>query len=1007
MIFCDNAHRRLGLVAGAVAAVLAQASFTAVAQESQSEEDIAAATQSSTVTEVLEAVVVTGSRIRRDEFNSAEPVTVITAEEITQAGFISGTDALQSTAVTSGSAQINNYYAGFVVDGGTGVNTLSLRNLGPARTLVLLNGRRLAPAGTRGSVLAADLNVLPTGIIDRIEILEAGASSIYGSDAVAGVVNVLTDTSFRGLEIEAQVNAPEIGAGDDTRVSASFGFGADNLEVIGSFEYRKRNAIARNDQDWFDCPRGGYLDGAGGGFGSGDNVGFDGSPCFTLDNGGTTINTLGVPTRQAVSRLTGALANFSRLVPDASVVDGPTPGFKGVSLYSRDTFSPAMEEEELVTPVEIFTGFVQTTYSLEALGNAELFGELLATRRESSSQLWRQFSLDYTTGSLLVPEIFRSGIFLAPNETSSGQFVAARAFIDFGLTNSAQSVEYVRLGTGLRGDFIVPDWRYEAYAGRSWTRGTYEIESFLTDRVANSLQVVQNPDGSFTCASIATNPTCVAAPPLNADTIGGRLPQEYKDYILQNTIGNNRFYEDTFSFTVDGPVFQLPYGDVQLVVGAEYRDQKIDDTPDANAIRGNLLGLTSSVPTRGTDSVSEIFGEVFIPIIADRPFFESLSLNGSVRYTDYDSYGSDTTYKIAAEWEIFQGAGLRYSYGTSFRAPALSEQYLGATSGFSSGANDPCDADKFPADPASYTPAQQQRAANCAAIGIDVTTFQQNNGITVLTLGGAELGLAAETSTNWSVGAVITPPLPESVGSLALAVDYFNIEVNDGVSTLGSTTILNRCYGAEAFDPSAGFCRFVSRDANNRLEVQSGYINLSTDIVKGWEFTGRFASDVFNGRMILNVNLTKYEEQSTRQFQDEFLTDANGITTVPDMTGNLDLTFAIKNLTLRYGVEWIAGSSGTYDYLGFNNQTGQVNQALVDLYKQFYKFEVGDYYLHSLSAQYRVSDKLQLTVGARNLFDKRPPEVSADLFSLVGNSPIYSGYDFIGRTLFLNTVYKF
>ena len=148
-----------------------------------------------TTAEFDQAIVVTGSRIRRDEFTGTEPMTVITAEEITQSGFNSATDALQSNAVTAGAGQINNYFAGFVTDGGTGANTLGLRNLGPARTLILLNGRRLSPAGTRGSVLAADLNVLPTAIVERIEVLKAGASSVYGSDAIAGVVNIITDRS--------------------------------------------------------------------------------------------------------------------------------------------------------------------------------------------------------------------------------------------------------------------------------------------------------------------------------------------------------------------------------------------------------------------------------------------------------------------------------------------------------------------------------------------------------------------------------------------------------------------------------------------------------------------------------------------------------------------------------------------------------------------------------------------------------------------------------------------
>ena len=262
------------------------------------------------------AIVVTGSRIRRpDEFSTTEPITVITAEEITQSGFNSATDALQSTAVTAGAGQINNFFGGFVTAGGTGANTLGLRNLGPARTLVLLNGRRIAPAGTRGNVLAADLNVLPTAIVERIEVLKAGASSIYGSDAVAGVVNIITDAQTRGLTIDAQVNVPEVGAGVDRRISATFGFDSDRLNLIGSVEYRKRDALRLNDRGFTKCPIGGFLSGEGTPFGSGDGIGFGGNPCFTLDNGGVTINTLGLPTRAGIGRTSGLPGNFNRFVP--------------------------------------------------------------------------------------------------------------------------------------------------------------------------------------------------------------------------------------------------------------------------------------------------------------------------------------------------------------------------------------------------------------------------------------------------------------------------------------------------------------------------------------------------------------------------------------------------------------------------------------------------------------------------------------------------------------------
>ncbi len=635
---------------------------------------------------------------------------------------------------------------------------------------------------------------------------------------------------------------------------------------------------------------------------------------------------------------------------------------------------------------------------------------MLATRRKSSSLLYRQLSIDYLQGSPLLPVEFRNGVFALPTNTSSGQNIAARAFIGFGLTNSSQKVDYVRAGGGLRGDFFLSGWRYDAYVGKSWTDGTYEQDSFLIDRLAFATDAVQLQNGTFQCRSQASNPSCVAAPVLNADTIGGRLPQAFRDYILVNTIGTTKFRETTAVFNIDGPLFALPGGDVQLALGAEYRKQRIDDTPDDNSIRGNLLGLTAGTPTRGTDNVKEVFGEIFVPILADRPFFHNVNLNASIRYTDYASYGSDITYKVAGEWEFFRGFGIRGSYGTSYRAPALSEQFLGATSGFIGAANDPCDADNFPRangqpNPGAYTPAQQQRAANCATIGLNVATFQQNNGITSFTRGGAETGLSAETSRNWSVGAVVQPRI-SSTTTLALALDYFDIKVSNGVSALSGTTILNRCYNDVDFNPNQGFCRFVTRDANNILSVTSGFVNLSEDIVKGYEFTGRFATDLFGGRFTFNANVTKYTEQSDRTFPEEILLDSNGTTNVPDWVANVDATYRTGATTFRYGVSWFDSSSGTAEFNQTSRTTGVVNQAAVDQLNEFYQIEVPDYFLHSASVQFDIGEKFEMTVGVRNLFDKQPPKVTV-YYTTIGNAPLYSGYDYTGRQWFVNTNFKF
>src|SRR5688572_19696890 len=200
-----------------------------------------------------ERITVTGSRILRDTFNSASPVQVITRDETLMSGFDSTTAALQGTGVTAGSAQINNAFGGFVTDGGPGANTLGLRGLGATRTLILLNGRRIAPAGTRGAVGTTDLNVLPSSVIDRIEILKDGASSIYGSDAVAGVVNIITRKNIQGVTFEGQYNHPEDGGGETRRASITAGWTGDRGFLSGSLELYDRNSIRLGQRDWARC----------------------------------------------------------------------------------------------------------------------------------------------------------------------------------------------------------------------------------------------------------------------------------------------------------------------------------------------------------------------------------------------------------------------------------------------------------------------------------------------------------------------------------------------------------------------------------------------------------------------------------------------------------------------------------------------------------------------------------------------------------------------------------
>ncbi|MDO9608961.1 MAG: TonB-dependent receptor [Brevundimonas sp.] len=940
----------------------------------------------------VEDIVVIGSRIRRDNYNAPSPTQVVTREEATLQGFASTTEALQSTAVTGGTSQINNSYGGYVTDGGPGANTIGLRGMSPSRTLVLLNGRRVSPAGSRGSVGAADLNVLPTAIIDRVEVLRDGASSVYGSDAVAGVVNIQTRQNFEGVTVEAQRNEPleANGAGGSTRLSLTAGVRGDRWRAAGSVERYERDELTLRDREFTRCQTDGFRNGQ-------DSIDplTGQSKCYpitTTGSNGVTINTIATGATTGVAAPGAVGTTFNRWRPNSAVTTGLV-GFEGVGgtgndVNVRDTFEDRMLNESLVTPVDITTLYGEVGYDLQALGNAEIYGEALFNQRKSSQTGYRQLALDYAVGSPLIPTNLQGSVAFADQGLNQGDDVGVRAFIGFGNDHSEQEVDFGRYVVGIKGDFFLPEWRYDAYASYSRSKSTYTSEQFLTDNLIASLDVVSNGSGGFQCADLASNPGCIAAPALTTQTIAGALPQDWVDYVFRPVTGTTEFIEKVVSFGIDGPLFSLPAGRVMGYFGAEWRESEIDDTPGLDSQLGNTYNYSTSAITRGSDSVKEVFGEIEAPILVDLPGVRELTLNGSFRYTDYDSYGDDTTYKVGLVYRPIDWITLRGTYGTSYRAPALFEQYVGATSGFLSNASDACN--EFGADGVNAN-----RVANCRAEGLP-DTYEATTGVQVITEGGADAGLSAETSTNMTVGLVIQPPLPSGWGDLAFAVDYYEIEVENGVSRTGAAEILDRCYDSnpEDFAADAGFCRLVSRDpADNGLTVSDSYVNLATDNVKGLDYTVRYRKDVGPGTALFNLAVTQYTEISSKLFAEDPLEDYTGMINNPEFTGTADVSYAWDKWRVRYGVEWIQGTD-SYAYYEEDPATSDLD------------LETDDYWLHNASVQY-ASDGWTATLGVRNLFNEDPPTISSGYYNRVGNAPLYSGYDYLGRTAFVNLTKSF
>ena len=322
---------------------------------------------------------------------------------------------------------------------------------------------------------------------------------------------------------------------------------------------------------------------------------------------------------------------------------------------------------------------------------------------------------------------------------------------------------------------------------------------------------------------------------------------------------------------------------------------------------------------------------------------------------------------------------------------------MGATSGFLNQSGDPCNNWDSP------TNAGTVRGKNCKSEGLPAG-FNATSGIQVNGVGGREAGLKAETSENKSLGIIFQPELATGWGDLAVAVDRFDIKVDNGVASIGGSSILSKCYDDPAFRAGGSFCRLVSARAagTNALVITNGFINLATDVVRGIDIAVRYTNDVGTGRLRTNLSLTRFDETSNKLYATDPLLDNNGTITNPTWSGALNVNYTVKDWTYFYGLEFV-GKTSTYDYYTAQGYTGY------EAATSTFKLDTPDYFLHAASVQYKDTvGKWSATLGVRNIADTKPPMISAQGgYNRVGNAPLYSGYDYMGRRIFLNVSKSF
>ena len=921
-------------------------------------------------TEPAKDIIVTGSRIKRDPFSSPDPLEVIETTREEMRGRSGTAQIIQGSPAAAGSFQQGNFLQGLSATGGTGANTISLRGLGAQRTLTLLNGRRLGPAGIGLDFGPADLNVLPETAIDRIEILKTGASSVYGSDAIGGVVNVITRRNTDGIEIGANTELPFQRGGEIYKVFGTFGKTYERGGFTISFQYDKQTGLRAGQRDFSRCQQDLLYDPA-----TGDRVDIDPAtgrpPCLNRDLfGGTAFE---------VAAFAGPFA-FQTFYPSGDP-DGPVPGFSSLDPFNFLQFYGTADSRYLrsfiYSPIERIGLFADGAIDTGLLGGSELYGEVLASQRDSTNFNWGP-------RALIVPES-------APLNPFGGD-VQIKPLLP---SPSKTRVRYVNGTVGLRGDLAVrrgwlKNWSYDAYVSYSRSEGRSRVRLPLRDRYEALIGATVDPtSGRLQCPASAP-PGCIPLNLLDPETLT-RFPENGFDYLYPEVeVDETTFDRVLANLSFSGDLFDLPAGAIGAAIGVEYRDESFGLQPIDQRFSGNYLEVVENPFVEVGQTTSEAFGELQVPLLKGQKFADDVTLNGSLRYTKYSGYEADWTYKIGLRWQFSPSIGIRGTYGTSFRSPDVAQRSRAASRVERPAIFvDPCV--NWGANP---SPAIQE---TCARDGIPAG-FNGGGGLVTLLEGTRDL--RPETSRAWTASIVWTPQF----ANLNVAIDYFDIRLEDEPTNLGVGTVLANCY-ALSFLNGPGFCQFVRRDTDPTsptfqalLQVDGRDINALYRTSRGIDVALRYQRDFRFGTVRLDSQNTYSLENEVSEL-DGTVVDFAGTFQNPRFNGNLQLSLQRNDWTVAWSTDYFSPvrERGVPKpaifpaplYYGDSFEPRQVR----------YVADAGWYFLHTLSFRYKATN-WELLGGIRNVFDRAPPAISA-VGLRVGTAPLASQYDLIGRTAFL------
>ena len=785
--------------------------------------------------ETLEEVIVTGSRIARSTFENSTPVATFDSDFLSETGEINLADVFRKIpAVGVGLGPDSSVFAP-----DPGATFVNLRSLGVERTLVLVDGRRRVP-GTKFNG-AVDVSTIPVSMIDRLEILTGGGSAVYGADAVTGVVNLILKKDFEGFEGSVTVGQSDGGGADSEQASLLYGLSfadGDGQLTVGA-SYNMQDPLFPFDRDWSEKPNGYEMPGI-------DPT--SSSFITTLDDYRFTSTAPGGtffaldPTFTGCARYT-VDPNLRVTENDIYPLNDPFLGPQCASWLAGggDGFNES-RYGQLRSEIEMTT--VMATAEFDFSDNLTGFVNLDLASGESTTL--GQPTFDYDTvllrsNPLLPPDV--AALMDAQEFLLGGVLFVSKTHENLDPVSTLNERDTFTLALGLEGSF--GDYTWDA----SYQRGEFEMDTTMLndrreERYYAAIDVIADPvTGQPVCRDEAMR----AAGCVPISVLGTEPPSaEASAFIHYDTPYYTKSEQDLLNLNLQGDLFELPAGTARFATGFEYRKESINfrsndlsrstyigqgrSAWDAYGAEVNALwtGVVNDVGPFDFD-VKDYYAEFLVPVLAEVPGAHMLDVEAAVRYSDYDSVDSTTTWRMAANWAPVESFRIRATRSRNVRAPNLFElnsaqatQLINLT--------DPCDDNAIAGGP--------NRVANCAALGIPAGWDDPLAGAANNVLIGGNPDLDVETSNSWTLGVVFDYANVDS--SFRAAVDYWNIELDDAISETDATTIINNC--VDAPDINNDFCALVTRNSSDYSiqSVKSTKINLAELFAEGVDFEASY-----------------------------------------------------------------------------------------------------------------------------------------------------------------------